>query len=382
MFKSPSLIPIIGLGDILVRLLKKRKRPEEEAKSNGEPNSDYTIIMPLYNKEGVIRDVLESWRDYKDRLLVVDDLSQDNGSRIVEEMGFNLLRCERNGRKVGAVWEGLKQVGTKYSLIVDADVVPDKSSEKTLDQIVGEIDRDGIEGGTCEIISNVNQEGLHYLLVLQWLDHKNGMRFGKRFHGTGKKKRVLVSGGFGIYRTDVLKEITQYQMNRERSSFVGEDLERNLEIIARGGQIGFYGGFRVVAEAPKNWKEFIKQRVRWTEGELIYFSKYYRALTKGKIFDRLANEVRFNTVFNKYGNPVKVATIPLLAYYSAIDPEPLTFFAGTSVAISGFIFMNCLPHREFFKNIHYITTYPLYKMAEMVISLGAYRVYLQKDAWV
>lgn len=374
---SPTIIPFVDIGVAATKLLQQRTKQEKSSKDI-EPSSDYTLIMPLYNKENEIRTTLQSWEDYKDKIIVVDDGSRDNGPQIVKDMGFNLVSYGENRGKINAILEGLKQVNTKYSIVIDADVRFDKTSKKTLDDIVGEIKHDGIEGGAVEIISNVQQEGSRFLLGLQYLDHKIGMKLGKKALGGRGRKQVLVSGGFGVYKTDVLKDTIEYQLGND-SFFVGEDLERNLEVLAKGGQIGYYEGFRVIAEAPKTWREFTTQRIRWKEGELRYISKYLKKM-RGKA---LAESI-FTTIVSTIGNPIKVASIPIITYYGFSEPfihspsfqapDVLAAFYGTFVLLSAVLAKYTLSNKEFYRNLDTIALYPFFKLYEMVATLPAYKI--------
>ncbi|MBW2993674.1 glycosyltransferase family 2 protein [Candidatus Woesearchaeota archaeon] len=370
-----TMVPIVDIGYLAAKLLQKRhiEKNDKEISKRYPESDDFTIIMPVYNKakNGMIK-TLANFRYYKDKTLVVDDASTDNSAEMAEQRGYRVIRCAENGMKIGAVQEGLKHVQTKYTIVSDADIVLNKS-EKTLEEVIGEIDAMGWDAGTCEIVSNPKQEGCKLILLLQYIDHKLGMFLGKRIFGRGKKPQVMVSGGFAIYKTDMLREVIDYQCAQHRLDFGGEDLERDLYLISKEKNIGWVDGFSVTAEAPKTWRSFRKQRSRWKKSDIEYFWKFRNLRKgKGKFLDKIANEIAFNHYFNAIGNPLKaIGTIPFIAcavYFPWIVPAFYLPLAGLS-----FIAMkSSMKKKEFKKYWPLAAFFPAYKLFEIAGTMDAY----------
>ena len=100
-------------------------------------NSLVTIVVPAFNRAGVIAETLESIarQTYREiECIVVDDGSADSTVAVVEEWGrlhaqFNLLliRLERNAGKCAAVNRGLREAAGEFIMVLDSDdiLMPD-----------------------------------------------------------------------------------------------------------------------------------------------------------------------------------------------------------------------------------------------------------------
>jgi len=86
-----------------------------------------TVIVPAYNEEAVIRDTLDALMqqtDRPERIIVVDDCSQDNTGPVAREYGVEVLRPPRNlGSKAKAQNYALPYCATDLVLPVDADTI-------------------------------------------------------------------------------------------------------------------------------------------------------------------------------------------------------------------------------------------------------------------
>jgi hypothetical protein len=86
-----------------------------------------TVIVPAYNEEGGIRDTLDALMQQTarpERIIVVDDCSQDNTGPVAREYGVEVLRPPHNlGSKAKAQNYALPYCATDLVLPVDADTV-------------------------------------------------------------------------------------------------------------------------------------------------------------------------------------------------------------------------------------------------------------------
>ncbi|MCM1532305.1 MAG: glycosyltransferase family 2 protein [Bacteroides sp.] len=97
---------------------------------------DLSVIIPAYNEEGTIEEVLrkisETLSDspYSYQLIVVDDGSKDRTAELVESFigktelknGMLSLIRKENGGKGSAIREGIPYATGKYTIIQDADL--------------------------------------------------------------------------------------------------------------------------------------------------------------------------------------------------------------------------------------------------------------------
>jgi cellulose synthase/poly-beta-1,6-N-acetylglucosamine synthase-like glycosyltransferase len=86
-----------------------------------------TVIVPAYNEEGGIRDTLDALMQQTarpERIIVVDDCSQDNTGPVAREYGVEVLRPPHNlGSKAKAQNYALPYCATDLVLPVDADTI-------------------------------------------------------------------------------------------------------------------------------------------------------------------------------------------------------------------------------------------------------------------
>ena len=86
-----------------------------------------TVIVPAYNEEDGIRDTLDALMrqtDRPERIIVVDDCSQDNTGMVAREYGVEVLRPPHNlGSKAKAQNYALPYCATDLVLPVDADTI-------------------------------------------------------------------------------------------------------------------------------------------------------------------------------------------------------------------------------------------------------------------
>lgn len=72
------------------------------------------IVVPAYNEEKLIGKVIETIPDYVDKIIVIDDASQDNTAKVVEAYQKSLadrlilIRHDRNKGVGGSIATGYK----------------------------------------------------------------------------------------------------------------------------------------------------------------------------------------------------------------------------------------------------------------------------------
>jgi len=94
------------------------------AHSSESPPDPIWVLIPAYNEEGRIGDVVTHARPYADRVVVVDDSSCDGTSAAAAAAGATVLRHEVNRGKGAALRTGLayiRQQGGGIIVCLDAD---------------------------------------------------------------------------------------------------------------------------------------------------------------------------------------------------------------------------------------------------------------------
>ena len=84
----------------------------------------FAILIPAYNEAATIRAVVEGALEHSDRVIVIDDGSQDDTAAAVQDLPVQLIRHEANAGKGQRLSEGIAlavQSGADAVLSMDAD---------------------------------------------------------------------------------------------------------------------------------------------------------------------------------------------------------------------------------------------------------------------
>jgi len=85
--------------------------------------AEATVLIPAYNEEATIGEVVRAAREAGFPVVVADDGSKDATARRAAEAGAKVVRLRENRGKGGAYAAGLDAVSTPYVILLDADLV-------------------------------------------------------------------------------------------------------------------------------------------------------------------------------------------------------------------------------------------------------------------
>jgi len=85
--------------------------------------SQATVLIPAFNEEETIADVVAAARNAGFPVVVADDGSKDRTAEVAAAAGASVVRLERNQGKGGAYATGLRLVTSPYVILLDADLV-------------------------------------------------------------------------------------------------------------------------------------------------------------------------------------------------------------------------------------------------------------------
>jgi cellulose synthase/poly-beta-1,6-N-acetylglucosamine synthase-like glycosyltransferase len=265
-----------------------------------------SIIMPARNEEGWIADALLAVLNLnypKFEVIIVDDDSQDKTLEIVDKIlklkpldmpyikhykdgvihtifksakypNVTVISKDKGLKKAGAVNAGLNFARNEYVCVVDADTVLEQNALLKVMAHVGR-DPDKIIGiGSYFGLSNdlKIKEGrilerrfsLNPLIAFQNLEYVRSF-IGNRLGWSKYNAMPIVSGGFSMWRRDVL-----YELGGFSADFTCEDIEftfrahdylvknkdKDYRIIMLPYSVGW-------TEGPSNVNSLISQRSRW-----------------------------------------------------------------------------------------------------------------------
>jgi cellulose synthase/poly-beta-1,6-N-acetylglucosamine synthase-like glycosyltransferase len=267
-----------------------------------------TLIAPAHNEEGsirvAVRNLLEL--DYPElEIIVVNDGSAD---RTLEEMreefclrpvraiyvptlesarvrglyrsgvDARLLIVDKEpaGSKADAVNAGLNAASSPYVCIVDSDSVLERDALlRIMLPILSDPKRVVAVGGIIRVLngSEITKGQLRRVRlprksieVIQVIEYLRAFLIGREAWGQGNML-MIISGAFGVFRTDLVRAVGGYRPNA-----IGEDfdlvarLHRHLRDKGADYHIHFVPDPMCWTEVPSDLKSLGRQRARWQKG--------------------------------------------------------------------------------------------------------------------
>ncbi len=298
---------LLGLASLELRHHIRRRTVDVCQGESCDLAPDVAILVPAYNEEATISSSLTSLQelDYPNlEFIVVNDGSSDDTLKEIKEKfrlvpvarePENAVECEEvrevyksvsderilvvnkeNGGKADALNAGLNYSRSDLFLAIDADSIIEKralhrlvepylTTEKTVVGIGGIV---RVANG-CRIEgSQVKEAKLPSKLLpsIQVMEYIRAFLFGRT--GWSKINSLpIVSGAFGLFRTETVKEIGGY-----RSETVGEDMDlvvRLHKYMREKGEdytINFIPDPVCWTQVPSSLKVLSRQRNRWQRG--------------------------------------------------------------------------------------------------------------------
>src|SRR5260221_104350 len=269
-----------------------------------------TIIAPAHNEQDSIRIAVRNLLqlDYPQlEVIVVNDGSSDRTlDEMREEFRLRLVRAvyvpemksaavrglyrsgvdprllvidkEPGGSKADAVNAGLNAATSPYVCVVDADSVLERDALlRIMLPILADPKRVVSVGGIVRVLNGSEIEGGRMrrvrlprksIEVIQVVEYLRAFLIGREAWGRGNML-TIISGAFGIFRTDLVLAVGGY-----RSHAIGEDfdlvtrLHRNLMEKGADYRIEFVPDPVCWTEVPSDLRSLGRQRARWHKGLL------------------------------------------------------------------------------------------------------------------
>ena len=241
-----------------------------------------SIIVPAHNEEEVIEQTIKSLlkQDYPNKeIIVVDDGSTDRTYEIAYKFARKGLiklvhRSKASGKKARAVNLGVLYARGEIIVTVDADTLLEPAS---LSELIKPLSNPniGAVSGNVRVLNRTN-----LLAKLQAYEYLMAMEMGRRFQAiTGML--MIIPGALGAIRKNLADALGLYDPDT-----ITEDFDITLKIHKARLKVVFASkaiGWTVV---PESWRSWIRQRVRWTAGQLqtlikhrnVFFEPFFRKI--------------------------------------------------------------------------------------------------------
>jgi cellulose synthase/poly-beta-1,6-N-acetylglucosamine synthase-like glycosyltransferase len=269
-----------------------------------------TLLVPAHNEEQFIctavRNLLDL--DYPElEVIVINDGSTDKTLQMMQkDFRLRLVRAvyvpqvvsapvrglyrsdvdarllvldkEPAGSKADAVNAGLNAAASPYVCVVDGDSVLERDALlRIMVPILADPNRVVAAGGIIRVLNGSEIEAGRIrrvrlarksIEVIQVVEYLRAFLIGREAWARGNML-MIVSGAFGVFRTDLVREVGGY-----RSSAIGEDfdlvarLHRNLLDKGADYRIEFVPDPVCWTEVPSDLRSLGRQRARWQKGLL------------------------------------------------------------------------------------------------------------------
>jgi len=225
--------------------------------------SKLSIIIPAYNEERTIGDVLQSVlavelpHELKKQLIVVDDCSSDRTAECVEvfraenpNAEIKLIRHDINKGKGGSIQTAITQLTGDLVIIQDADLECDPKDYVVLINTLIESPYNVVYGNRFSKQNPINRWSMHYLMnrMLTRLSNiKNGLHLTdmeccyKLMEASLLKALDLKESRFGIE-----PEITAKLSKLKESEFAEAPISYTRRNYSSGKKLGWKDGIRAL----------------------------------------------------------------------------------------------------------------------------------------
>ncbi|MCK4247555.1 MAG: glycosyltransferase family 2 protein [Methanomicrobia archaeon] len=134
-----------------------------------------TAIIPVYNEEKRIGDIVRKTKEYVNEVLVIDDASSDRTKKEAGNAGAHVIRFERNRGYVAAIKEGFRRSQGNVIITLDGDGEHDPHEIPTL---VKEIENGyDLVLGKRKNINRISERFLNFLTNLKVKCEDSGTGF-------------------------------------------------------------------------------------------------------------------------------------------------------------------------------------------------------------
>lgn len=266
------------LSLFIMLYLQSRKEMFSFVEGIPEPVS---IVMPCYNEGEHIGEAIDSllnldWPKGMLEIIVVDDRSTDNSAEVVRsyEKKYDNVRLIVNKKNSGGAAQptniGIRNAKHAYIAVADADSTPDRDA---LIKMIGFLQEDEKVGGvTCSI--NVKRKK-NFIEKLQAIEY-NVIAFTRKLLDPVESVYIM-PGPFALYRKKILENVNGFDEKN-----MTQDIEMTWRLLSHGYKVRMCLATRVNSVAPKRFKDWWRQRVRWNIGGIQTLLKYRKLfLRKG-----------------------------------------------------------------------------------------------------
>lgn len=271
-------------------------------------SSEITILLPVYNEDPLIFEECMKGAELQNcPVIVVGDSCDQPYRKIAESHGAHfILKEEREGQKK-AIQRGIREVDTKYTLLIDSDtVLPEGSAIAMASNFRGDV------GGVGPNLV-VENTGTPQAYGAEFLERSREVVYrAMSVHNSV----IHLDGACIMYRTSIIKpfiidgDFTTLKV-AGKNTMMGEDWQLALHTISKGYKLVKDYDVHVVTHPQKSMKKFLLQNIRWSRSEWI---RFFREIKSGNPW-RTGKFYTFELVYT-YMLPLIALALLLIRVYA------------------------------------------------------------------
>jgi poly-beta-1,6-N-acetyl-D-glucosamine synthase len=275
-----AILPGFMNAFVIASLLLDKRPKRKQFQFDEYPN--ITVLVSAYNEEGSISDTIKSIENQsyvkmgKTKVVIINDGSKDNTRQILKCYDLpwlKVLYLKKNYGKSFALNYALeREVNTDLVVTIDADSYLYTDALQRLVERYLSDPKNTIAVAGAVLVRNSRE---NWVTKIQEWDY---------FHGIASVKRIqslyggtlVAQGAFSLYKTEEIKKINGWP------ECVGEDIVLTWDLLKTGKRIGFAEDACLFTNAPTTWKQFIRQRQRWSRGLFEAFREHWHLLFRDR----------------------------------------------------------------------------------------------------
>ncbi len=282
---------------------QKTKKPAVMGNATYQP--DVSILIPAHNEEKVIGRLLQrltelTYPKNKVQTIVINDASVDKTGEIAEEYSkiCNYVKVihrnndEGGQGKASALNAGLEHMKGEIIICFDADYYPQRD---ILEKLLKEFSDPNV--GAVQGRVTVLNEPLNIVTRLVALERIGGYRIDQQ----ARDNLGLIpqfGGTVGGFRRNLLEHLGGWD-----ESILAEDTDLTFRVYLAGYKVRYVNDAECYEEAVENWRDYWKQRYRWSKGHMqCFFRHWFSVLKSNKL--RLREKIDGLLLLNLYFMPV------------------------------------------------------------------------------
>lgn len=217
-----------------------------------------TVIVPAYNEAESIADTIRSLQAQTiqpEEIVVVDDGSSDETGAVARALGVTVVRPQvGTGSKAGAQNFALSQVGTEFTMAIDADttLAPD-----AIEKLLAALDAPGVAAACGFVIPrNVGtlwERGRYIEYLFAFSFYKQVQDY--------YEKPLIASGCFSMYKS---KSLIAHGGWEART--LAEDMDLTWSLYEAGEKVRFVPEAFCYPIEPQTYQFMSRQLKRWSHG--------------------------------------------------------------------------------------------------------------------